>query len=62
MKDFTITIEDLVSQYFKIQAESKEEAIEKAIEMYQMGELVLAPGDVEAKRIHADSSDEWMEF
>lgn len=63
MKSFTVTIEELVSQDFSVWAESRKEAVEKAIEMYRRGDFVLAPGELEMKRIRLDEdSDEWMEF
>ena len=48
----------------RIQAETKEQAIEKTIEQYKEGALVLSPGCVQAKRIHFfdDDSDRWIEF
>lgn len=64
MEVFTDTIEELVSEDFTIQANSKEEALEKAIQLYKQGDLVLCPGNLEAKRIHiaTDCCDDWIEF
>lgn len=64
MHCFNLTIEELISEDFSIQAESKEEAINKAITLYKQGVIELSPGYVEAKRIHIhlDDSDEWIDF
>ncbi|MBR4236240.1 MAG: hypothetical protein IKR85_09315 [Clostridia bacterium] len=63
MESFTVTIEELVSQDYTILAESREEAIRKAIEMYKQGEIVLEPGNLEMKRIQVSvDADKWVEF
>ena len=63
MKLFTVTIEELVSQNCTILAESREEAIKRAIEMYKQGEIVLSPGALEMKRVQlSEDSNEWVEF
>ena len=63
MKSFVVTIEELVSQDCTILAESREEAVKRAIEMYKQGEIVLSPGNLEMKRVQlSEDSDEWVEF
>ena len=63
MNLFTVTIEELVSQNYTILAESREEAIKRAIEMYKQGEIVLSPGNLEMKRVQlSEDSNEWVEF
>jgi len=63
MGTFTITIEELVSQDFAVEAKNKEEAIRKAIELYKQGTLVLSPGNLELKRLNlSEDSDIWIEF
>lgn len=66
MKKYVVTIEETISQEFDAMAENAEQAKEIAIEMYNSGELVLAPGNLIHKqmRVHSDtdSSDEWIEF
>lgn len=54
-------IEETVSEEFEVDAESKEDAIKKAIEKYKSGEFILSPGNLESKKISADN-DEWIEF
>lgn len=63
MKLFTVTIEELVSQDVTLSAESKEDAIKKAIEMYKQDKIILSPGNLEMKRVRlAEDCDEWVEF
>ena len=61
MKKFCVTIEEIISDEFEIEAESKEDAISKAIEKYKSGEFVLEPGNLESKKISIEN-DEWIEF
>ena len=65
--DFFVTIEELISQDFKINANSIEEAVSIAKEKYDEGKFVLAPGTLIAKQIQAENEDstettEWTEF
>jgi len=66
MKKFCVVIEETISEEFEIDAESKEDAIKKAIEKYKSGEFVLSPGNLEHKQfaiLEDDSEiDEWIEF
>lgn len=41
---YNITIEETVADTFEIEANSKEEALEKARELYNNVEIVLEPG------------------
>lgn len=64
---FSVTIEELVSQNFKINASSIEEAMSIAKEEYNCGNFVLAPGTLIAKQMQAINEDsteitEWTEF
>ena len=60
---YSVTIEELVSQDFSVEAVNKEEAIRKAIDMYKHGTIVLSPGSLEMKRIQvSEESDKWIEF
>lgn len=48
---YEIVVEEVVSDVFGIDADSEEEAISKAIDMYKSGNLVLAPGNLEHKQV-----------
>ena len=66
MKKYVVTIEETTSQNFDIMANNSEQAIAIAIEKYNLGELVLAPGNLIHKqmKLHSDTDncDEWIEF
>ena len=47
MNVFKFIIEEVVSEEFSIKAESKEEAIKKAIGGYKTGQFMLCPGNLE---------------
>lgn len=60
---YSVTIEELISQEFKINANSIEEAMYIAKEKY----ICACPGTLVAKQMHAISEDsaeitEWTEF
>jgi hypothetical protein len=61
---FNITIEEVVSSDFKIEANTYEEAIKLAKEKYNKGELVLEPGNVNSKQLGILNGNdyEWIEF
>ena len=66
-KKFEVTIEEMVSKTFLIEAQSDDEAMVIAIEKYKNGEFVLEPGNLVAKQmeIHSlekDTYTEWFEF
>lgn len=66
MKKYSVVIEETISQEFEVDAESKDDAISKAIEKYQSGEFVLSPGNLESKKIlivdENSEFDDWIEF
>lgn len=67
MKTFKITIEEMISQSFDIEAETIEEAMEIAERDYNDGYLVVDNGDLVAKQMMAEDEDnneatEWVEF
>ena len=51
MKEFTIAIEEMTVQEFKVIADSEEEAIELAEKKYKDGEFVLESGEVHFKQM-----------
>ena len=51
MKKFTVTIEELISQSFEIEAENEEQAEEIAIAKYKAGEIVLEDASLLEKNI-----------
>ena len=64
---YSVIIEELTSQEFKINANSMKEAMDIAEEKYNKGEYVLAPGILVAKRMQVENDDyiestEWTEF
>ena len=64
---YSITIEETISQEFKINASSMEEAMNTAEEKYNSGEFILAPGALVAKQMCAENESgtevsEWIEF
>ena len=62
MAHFTVTIEELVSEGFALEAPTREEALQKALERYRQGEWVLAPGQIEMARVCLDDRPgEWVE-
>ncbi len=64
---FIVTIEEMVSQDFEVEAEDVLEALEIAEENYHKGKFVLAPGYLVAKQMSACDKNgkdctEWIEF
>ena len=57
MAEYIVTIEETVSEGFKISADSVKEALEIARQMYKNGELVLEPGNLVSGRMSV-SGDE----
>lgn len=43
---YEVTVEEFLSEIFKIEADSPEEALEKAEMMYYNDEIVLEPGNL----------------
>lgn len=67
IKKFEISIEEMVSQTFVLEASSKEDAMFMAIEKYKNGEFILDPGNLVAKQmeihdLEKDTYTEWFEF
>lgn len=67
MKTFKITIEETISEAFMIEAETMEEAIEKAERDYNNGFLVVVDGNLTYKQMMAEDEEtdemtEWVEF
>jgi ATP:corrinoid adenosyltransferase len=65
--EFKITIEEHISQSFRIEAIDIEEAMEIAQEKYRKGEIVLEGAEVNAKLMMAEDEltgecTEWEEF
>ena len=48
---YEIVIEEVISDVFGVDADTEEEAISKAIDMYKSGYIVLSPGNLEHKQI-----------
>ncbi len=64
---YYVTIEELVSKKFKIDAHSIEDAMNIAEQRYNQGEFVLEPGALTAKQMCAENENgtevtEWIEF
>ena len=66
MKEFTITIEELAAQKFKVIADSVDEAIELDEKIYKDGVFVLESGEVQFKQMAVvdpcEETPEWIEF
>ena len=65
MKKYTITIEETVSEVFYLEANSLEEAKEKAIENYNNSVFVLEPGNLIETNILVENDKEnsgWFEL
>lgn len=65
MKKYTITIEETVSEVFYLEANSLEEAKEKAIENYNNSVFVLEPGNLIETNILVENdkeSSDWFEL
>lgn len=65
MKKYTITIEKTVSDIFYLEANSLEEAKEKAIANYNNSVFVLEPGNLIETNLLVENDDEssgWFEL
>lgn len=65
MKKYTITIEETVSDIFYLEANSLEEAKEKAIANYNNSVFVLEPGNIIETNLLVENDDEssgWFEL
>lgn len=66
-KKFRVTIEEMVSQDFEIEAETMEEAMRIAEERYHSGDIVLEPGNLVCTQIMSEDMatgdcTEWTEI
>ncbi len=64
---YTIIIEESISQEFRINANSAEEAMNIAEGKYKNGEFILSPGILVSKQMCAKNENgtdvtEWIEF
>lgn len=63
---YNVTIEETVSKTFEIIAENENQAKEIAMKRYNLGELVLAPGELTYKQLQVCDGDntlvDWEEF
>lgn len=63
---FLVTIEELISENFEVDAETVEDAIEIAKEKYNNGKFVLEPGNLVSKQMAIVSNNnelnDWIEF
>lgn len=66
MKEFTISIEELIVQEFKVMADNVEKAMETAEKNYRNGKFVLESGEVQFKQMAVvnpcEEVTEWIEF
>lgn len=66
MPKYTITIEEMVSQDFEIEAATADEAMEIAEQKYRDGEFVLEPGNLVCTQMAitdpSNEATEWMEI
>lgn len=64
---YIITIEEMVSQAFTVDAANMEEAMELAEQKYNNSEFILSPGNLVAKQmsghcLETDEATDWVEF
>lgn len=62
---FKVTIEEMVSETFEVEATNIEEAMQIAKEKYNNGEFVLEPGNLTCKQMMAEGDNEtteWIKF
>lgn len=63
---YTITIEEIVTKDFEIEANSANEAYETAEQKYKSGEYILDPGECQFRQIAitkpSDEATKWREF
>ena len=66
MIKFFVTIEETVSKTFEVIAEHENQAKEIAMNNYNSGKIVLAPGELTQKQIQVCDNDntlvDWEEF
>ena len=64
---YIITIEEMVSQDFTVDAANMEEAMELAEQKYNTGEFILSPGNLVTKQmsgqcLETKEATDWVEF
>ncbi len=64
---YKVKIEETVCDEFEVEADSEEEAFEKASKQYDEGKIVLEPGKLISKQISladdkGNSLIDWVEF
>ena len=66
MKKYKIAIEETVTEEFEVEANDLNEAREIAAKKYRDGEFIVAPGEVQARRMAVTElyceSSAWAEF
>lgn len=66
MPKYTITIEEMVSENFEVEAATADEAMEIAEQKYRDGEFVLEPGNLVCTQMAitdpSNEATEWMEI
>lgn len=67
MKKYVVTIEEVVSEEFVLEADSLDKAIEKTIANYNEGSFVLEPGNlietnILIKNEENNESSDWFEL
>lgn len=66
MPKYTITIEEMVSENFEVEAATADEAMEIAEQKYRDGEFVLEPGNLVCTQMAITDPDEeateWIEI
>ncbi len=64
--NYKVTIEEMISQDFEVEANTIEEALEIAEQGYKNGIFVLSPGKLVCKQISANDGKgdcvDWYEF
>lgn len=66
-KEFTVTIEETVSDVFIVKAESLKDAVDKVSGAYRCGSIILEPGNLVQKKFHisdisSNEETEWVDF
>jgi len=66
MQKYVVAIEETIVQKFEILAESEDEALDLAVEKYNIGEFVLDHSEIHHKQValvdDENGSTEWIEF
>lgn len=57
-QEFTVIIEETVSEEFEVCAENRKEAIKKATENYKTGKFLLEPGNIIFRQMAIINSSE----